>query len=323
MARNFFIISVFTVMIITFLVMQFIYYTIYNILLSAGTTSISKRKCLLDHHYGYNITEQALLRVCKTAEKNALSSLIWSHRGHWEGENEILVDGSFAAIELLLRNEIYHFDVDISIAPVSGGGEGRRDGEWKKNQLIVAHPSALLSAPNETSSLSTLTSLLWQLSQSEIVRRKKLVEDQEGSEFSSILLTIEPKFPFSDHNSLSSLVRTVRNSSISQHVAVIVNSPQMLNLLLNTARSLRPIGYEYSSPLNIALAFRSQPKTAHDFKWTHQVSVQQLRRRGEGAGEGDEGKDNCRMAFKSHLPSDSAAVQVNMPDIALLQKRPW
>eukprot|EP01036_Dinobryon_divergens_P027372 gene27372-36137_t len=245
----------------------------------------------------------ALARVCKVAKQNyGLSSLLWSHRGHWEEGKGLVADGSFTAVERFLQNEIYHFDVDVSIAPVGKVAKELRDGQRDSSQLIVAHPSALLA---------------------KIVTRQQLLDEKEGR-YRTILLTIEPKFSLADHASLESLVRTVQNSSISQHVAVIVNSPEMLNLLLNTARSLslQPVGHQHPSPLNIAVAFRSQPKSVHDFQWTQQVSVQQLRRRHRDEGVGG-GRRSCRMAFQSHLPSDSVAVQVNMPDIALLRERPW
>lgn len=305
------------IFIISFLFLQIFY------LFSPGGTSLKfNDRYLLDRQYCYNVTEQALVRVCKVAKQNyGLSSLLWSHRGHWEEGKELVADGSFTAVERFLQNEIYHFDVDVSIAPV-GKGARVRDGQRDSSQLIVAHPSALLSEPNHTFPFSTLPSLLWQLSQAKIVTRQQLLDEKEGRH-RTILLTIEPKFSLVDHASLESLVRTVQNSSISQHVAVIVNSPEMLNLLLNTARSLslQP-GHQHSSPLNIAVAFRSQPKSVHDFQWTQQVSVQQLRRRHRDEGVGG-GRRSCRMAFQSHLPSDSVAVQVNMPDIALLRERPW
>lgn len=274
MARSLFLIngrlfSLFIILAVTALIIAFLLLQLFDLFSPVGTSFKVKSRCLLDPQYGYNVTEQALTRVCKVAKQNGLSSLIWSHRGHWKGGK---ADGSFAAVERLLQNEIYHFDVDVSIATtVNEGANERRDGQWDANQLIVAHPSALLAEQNQTSPFSTLSSLLWQLSQSKIVSRQKLLDEVEGRH-STILLTVEPKFPFADHFSLDSLVWTVRNSSISQHVAVIVNSPEMLNLLLNTARSLQPVDHQHLSPLNVAVAFRSQPKSVHDYQWTRQVS---------------------------------------------------
>ena len=215
-------------------------------------------------------------------KRHNFSSLFWSHRGSHKKLGT--VDGDSSAISLFFRSGVYHFDVDISLIGTS---------------LLVAHPSRISLEANH-SHFSSLEILLSRLSNH--LRFSSLFYPKQDSK-SNIVITIEPKFELSNTFGLESLLTTVMNSSISSRVAIIVSSPKTLTILTNCAKRLN------FSP-NIAIAFRSIPKSPDDFKWSDQIEI---RRTSEGS--------DCTYSFRRHLSDffNDNTVQVNMPDVALLR----
>lgn len=179
-----------------------------------------------------------------------------------------LVDASNAVLDYFWKENILRFDVDISLQPNS-------------NELIVSHPSQLRSYTKEFPSLQSMLSHL------------------STFRASNRFVTLEPKFEHVQH--MESLIKTVQNSYISQQTAIIVSSPTAL-------KELGMVSQHLSFIPNIAVAFRSQPKTSTDFRWlTERIERQ-------------DNKGRCEFEFR-RLANHSKSVQVNMPDIALLLNR--
>jgi len=185
--------------------------------------------------------------------EDSAAAYVWSHRGHADGKSggNRFIDGSSEAQLLLIQGGVTRFDVDLSFI----------------DQLFyIAHPSVIekLNTPKKRKEdLQTLDSFLSNLSKAPA---------------SSRLVTIEPKF---DDSSLwNALLDKLTSSDVATSTAIVLNEPSQLALIeayYADRADLREKGPQ--ARISVAIAYRSLPKTPHDWSWKADNSAA---RSGEG-----------------------------------------
>lgn len=169
--------------------------------------------------------------------ESAAATYVWSHRGHADGGNRF-IDGSSEAQLVLIKGGVTRFDVDCS---------------FLDDIFYIAHPSVIekLDTPRKRKDLQTLDSFLSNLSKAPATTR---------------LVTIEPKF---DDSSLwSALLDKLTSSEVATSTAIVLNEPSQLALVeayYSDRAELRGKGPQ--ARISVAIAYRSLPKTPHDWSW--------------------------------------------------------
>lgn len=206
------------------------------------------------------VNRAVVSRLCGYDQQD-LSSVVWSHRAHVENT----VDGSSAAVALLLQAGIRNFDVDVSCQVIT---------ETKQCEFLIAHPVALAEAAGKGSgeehSFQTVTAFLEQIFT--YCTQANEMHNTLSTRQLHPLVTLEMKFDeVAQH---IALVEVVQKSPLADRVAMIGADPQ------RNAHMLPHIKLG-----GIAAAYRSLPLTDHDYQWPIQaVSIASSASSKDGAG---------------------------------------
>jgi hypothetical protein len=217
---------------------------------------------------------------------NELSSLIWSHRAHYS-HMKSFPDGSRNALYSLLTAGITNFDIDIT---------------YKYGEFYVAHPSAADSFPNRKSwseNFLTVSAFLARVAKHHRITPLLLTNNTNNN--LRPFFTMEPKFG-DDTVLWTRFISILQTCDVipPNHLAIIVNSPNQLSFIESVLTS-----YSEFPSISIAIAFRSIPKSEHDYSWDNHV-----------AGKGKNKNDICCF-----LPQNPTKYRhILMPDVKLLPK---
>lgn len=190
------------------------------------------------------VNRAVVSRLCSYDQQD-LSSVVWSHRAHVENT----VDGSSAAVALLLQAGIRNFDVDVSC---------KLNTETKQCEFLIAHPVALAEAAksSEDHSFQTVTAFLEQIFT--YCTQANEMHNTLSTRQLHPLVTLEMKFDeVAQH---IALVEIVQKSPLADRVAMIGADPQRNAYMLPRIK----LG-------GIAAAYRSLPLTDHDYQWPTQA----------------------------------------------------
>jgi len=183
----------------------------------------------------------SLNKICNDYSRNDLTSLVWSHRGRINNNNNI-VDGSTEALSLLISSDIINFDIDVSFVK-------------EFNKFYVIHPT-LLNKVDEIERYLSINEFL------------NIIYDNCKSRTSFI--TIEPKF--NDLNLLYKLIEIIIDSKYVKNktggnLGIIVSSRKSYNILNNELA-------KYDNNIHIAIAFRTIDDTHNDFfLWSNRDDI--------------------------------------------------